>query len=464
MTGKGPPGGDDGRSASRNSEPILTGLPFRPASVPAPAPSAPTGPLAVQPAPGSHPSSPPPTYAGPQAIKPAPQPVQSIEAAAASVRTPKQTARLVATAAPSAPPPAPPPLVRSAPPHVDKSEWQSPLVPQKRAPEVPVHDVAPPAWTQGSDWNAHAASNAAAKESWMPSASQSALPPPAAAPIIPPPSKAPASGVGVSGAGGALTASARLSESIGAPPGFVAPAMELVFYDDTFFSHLRRHFRVLCEEMEPDPDRSFSEDVAEVLHILAASARATDPKVVAAHAQRRVGAGALPPIEVWDGVLSLEVDPIERLRLEVEAARRVLGPSSDAASGLALELSRAIALVQADLDSASGLSARRAVIRLRELREHIKGDPKRDEEQVLDLLEKRAYRSVELFGGTQVRATLKVGSQAMTVYIAASAANALPLLPSVNVTAITERRARQEQDAASDIALHVRALARHVGK
>jgi hypothetical protein len=49
----------------------------------------------------------------------------------------------------------------------------------------------------------------------------------------------------------------------------------------------------------------------------------------------------------------------------------------------------------------------------------------------------------------------------MTVYIAASAASALPLLPTVNVTAIAERRARQEQDAASDIALHVRALARH---
>jgi hypothetical protein len=429
--------------------------------VPAPAPSA-TGPLAVQPAPPSHPSSPPPTFAGPQAIKSAPHPVQSIEAAAAaaSVRTQKQTARLVA----AAPAPAPPELVRAAPPHVDKSEWVNPHVPQKRAPDVPLQDVAPPAWTQSSDWNAQAASNAAARDSWMPSAAESgsARPPaPAPASVIPPAAKAP-SIANLAGPGSALTASAQLSESIGAPPGFVAPAMELVFYDDTFFSHLRRHFRVLCEEMEPDPTRSFGEDVAEVLHVLASAARARDPKVIATYSQRRVGAGALPPIEVWDGVLAIEVDPIERLRLEVEAARRLLGPAPEAVGGLALELSRAVALVQADLDSASGLSARRAAIRLRELKEHTKSDGKRDEEHALDLLEKRAYRTVEVFGGSHVRGTLKVGAHTMTVYMAASAANALPLLPSVGVTIITERRARQEQDAASDIALHVRALARHM--
>ncbi len=262
--------------------------------------------------------------------------------------------------------------------------------------------------------------------------------------------------------GGSSSLAPKASDSIGAGPDFVAPAMELVFYDEAFFTHLRRHFRVLCEEMEPDPERSFGEDVAEVLHVLAAASRATDPKVVATHAQRRVGAGALPPIEVWDGALSIEVDPIERLRLEVEAARRLLGPSPQAASGLALELSRALALVQVDLDSSSGLSARRAAIRSRELREQIKGDAKRDEDHTLDLLEKRAYRTVEVFGASHVRGTLKVGAHTMTVYISATAASALPLLPVVNVTAITERRARQEQDAPSEVALHIRALARNV--
>lgn len=464
----GPPREDDpGESTSRGGgDAAIVGLPFRqatsarpqyktgPMKMPSPAIVPPVTPFAP-PSPSSPFAPPPPASSSPAAAPPA-TPLQPAAGKVMAIPAPhvlssraqpgaqalsSRAQPATPTVSPSTPPP-PPARVQAAPLHLDPSDWPG-TTPQRAAEPVPVRDVPPPAWTQRPDWDVLAASNAAVVEAQAP--------PPAAAPSasVPPPAAAPSAP--------ATTAPVVIedpSAALRAPDGFVAPQMELVFFDEVFFPQVRLHFRVLCEDMEPDPNRSFGEDIAEVLHVLATAARPQDPKVVAQHSERRVGSGALPPLEVWDGTLVLELDPVERLRLEVESARRILKPSP--------ELTRAIEIAQSDLDATRGITPRRALGRAKELRDHAKWSMQQDDDHALDLFERRAYRSVEVFGGRHVRGTLKVGSTTFCIYLASSAAAQLPLLPQVRVTAIAERRGRQEQDAVSDVALHVRALARHV--
>jgi hypothetical protein len=302
-------------------------------------------------------------------------------------------------------------------------------------------------------------------------------------PAIEPPTAVAAQSIGAVLA--AASASASIGEQVSAMPAAAPARMEgrrdllaLVWLDRKTVPRIVRKpaWRRLLDALDDEPvdpeaddpllsdEPAELEDQAQVFAILDAGA-ATDTEGARLSLSRTAGRRGklLPPLELFDGALSLPFDEVETLKVMVSTATP-LAEGDEALGG-------AIAVAEKFLASPGAASSAAVAEALTaRLREVIAQGKQRATAAAVDaqveraLLEQRHYQRRKVLGGLHLRALLHAAGERapLVAYLPAEAAEALPLAARFRARLIAAVHAGVDEQEVEPLALGVAALGRVV--
>lgn len=162
------------------------------------------------------------------------------------------------------------------------------------------------------------------------------------------------------------------------------------------------------------------------------------------------------PLFLVEGELQPSMDELEALRVAVEIARPVAGSNKRVLGAVAAAADALGRTVAPPPETAAALF-RQLEVATGEL-----GLPARHLAELVErtLRETRSYRQRTLLGAPRLRAELTLGKVALPIYLPASIATDLPLLPTFRVSALVEARPREDATEPSSTALFALATGR----
>lgn len=232
--------------------------------------------------------------------------------------------------------------------------------------------------------------------------------------------------------------------------------VELLWVDEAARARIMKRFRALLEDLDPEALPDGSERPDDIVEILAGAAPCERVAEAVERQLALTGARFTPPVEVLRGVLRLEVDVVEVLKLVHEALSGIASPPRPLADALEAA-SRALRTpsILADDAAERHLEALHAAT----TNPAARGGPSLRNSVTRALACKKQCPTLTVFGGPHARLTLHTDAEHLPLYVPVSALASLPAQQELGAVVVAEVRSRA-QEADPRFVLRALAIAR----